>query len=294
MDIQQLKCLVAVRRYENFTTAADAVFMSQSNLSKKIAALENEIGLVLFERSRHTVKTTPAGKLLAAEIEKLLGNLESAITEARSFSEGKEGYLKIGISDELNFNGLLPMFLYDFTKTYPKIDLNITIRNISDLPLCLGSQELDVIFLPYTGKSFYDFQAESVPINRNHPRLYFSRDNKKAKYLNTTIDDFLDESVIVIQPSRDRSLQILEENGYMFKSVITVDSMQSLKIYLEANLGVAILGVSQSFLNTSNVSSIPLPMDTRLIGTDAVYLKNHDNPAVDSFIKELKKYLKID
>ena len=71
------------------------------------------------------------------------------------------------------------------------------------------------------------------------------------------------------------------------------ESMQALKIYLEANLGVAVLGVSQSFLNTSKVAKINLPMDTRLIGTDSVFKKNPSNSSVMIFVDELRKYLKI-
>lgn len=293
MDIIQLKCLVEVCRSGNFTSAAEVLNMSQPNLSKKIASLEDEIGMKLLERNKREVRPTGAGISFSADAEKILASLDEALKHAKAIDNGTEGYLRVGISDELDFNGLLPSFLHDFRAAHPSIWLDISIRKIPELPDLLETDELDIIFLPYIGRRCFRCQVESLPINRNHPHLYFSIDNKKAKRPNLSIEDFLNESLILIQSTEDRSAQILSNHGYVFKSTIYAESMQALKIYLEANLGVAVLGVSQSFLNTSKVAKINLPMDTRLIGTDSVFKKNPSNSSVMIFVDELRKYLKI-
>ena len=58
MDFQQLECLIEVCKYNSFTRAANALFLSQSSISKNIASLEQELGISLLERTRHRVTPT--------------------------------------------------------------------------------------------------------------------------------------------------------------------------------------------------------------------------------------------
>jgi DNA-binding transcriptional LysR family regulator len=65
MDIRYLFEFVNVAEKLNFSDAADDLFMSQATLSKHIAAMEEELGCKLFDRSTHQVALTESGKIAA-------------------------------------------------------------------------------------------------------------------------------------------------------------------------------------------------------------------------------------
>ena len=62
MEIRQLKYFAAVADTLNFSRAAETLFISQSALSKQIADLERELGMVLLQRDKRSVRLTPAAK----------------------------------------------------------------------------------------------------------------------------------------------------------------------------------------------------------------------------------------
>ena len=128
MDFQQLECLIEVCKYNSFTRAANALFLSQSSISKNIAALEQELGISLLERTRHRVAPTKAGVYLAREAQRIVGEMSGAAEHAKQIASGKMGFLKIGVSDELDLNGLLPGFLSSFSRNFPEIEISISIQ----------------------------------------------------------------------------------------------------------------------------------------------------------------------
>ena len=63
MDIEQIKCFCSAAEIKNFSAAAEENNISQSSLSKKIMALENELRVKLFDRNRRAVSLTQAGEI---------------------------------------------------------------------------------------------------------------------------------------------------------------------------------------------------------------------------------------
>ena len=72
MELRQLRYFVAVADTLNFSRAAESMFVSQSSLSKQISDLEQELGVLLFRRSKHNVELTEAGLLLMDEAKAIL------------------------------------------------------------------------------------------------------------------------------------------------------------------------------------------------------------------------------
>lgn len=76
MEIRQLKYFSAVADTLNFSRAAESLFVSQSTLSKQIADLEKELGVVLLKRDKRTVELTPAGKIFLNEAKAILMRID--------------------------------------------------------------------------------------------------------------------------------------------------------------------------------------------------------------------------
>ena len=95
MTFRQLQYFLEVARTLNFSKAAEALFVSQSTLSKAISTLEEELGAVLFLRDHHNVKLTPAGAVLATNLPRLQEDLNKTIDLVQEVKEGMRGRLAL-------------------------------------------------------------------------------------------------------------------------------------------------------------------------------------------------------
>jgi DNA-binding transcriptional LysR family regulator len=85
MDTRHVTAVLAVARHGSFTRAAHGLWMTQSTLSRQVAAVERDLGVVLFHRGARRVVPTPAGEAFLAEAEQVLlavGRAESAAKAA--------------------------------------------------------------------------------------------------------------------------------------------------------------------------------------------------------------------
>lgn len=76
MELEQLRIFISVAETGSFTKGAKRLYISHSTTSRAIAALEEELGARLFERSNHISALTPAGKVLLEEAGKLIASFD--------------------------------------------------------------------------------------------------------------------------------------------------------------------------------------------------------------------------
>mgnify|MGYP000550202038 CR=1 FL=1 len=124
MDEKDYELLHALDETRNITHAADKLYMTQSALSKRIKALEQELGVEIVLRSRQGIRFTPAGEQVllhsaaaAREMEKMRRQLAAIQGEAC-------GTLRAGISVNFSYYRL-PEVLTEYHKAYPKVRLDI-------------------------------------------------------------------------------------------------------------------------------------------------------------------------
>ena len=91
MDFEQLKIFISVVENGGFTKAADALYISHSTTSRKVAALEESLNVRLFERDTRSVRLTEAGKLLYNESRMLLQRVEEIESAVRNVGNGYSG-----------------------------------------------------------------------------------------------------------------------------------------------------------------------------------------------------------
>ena len=72
MQIEQLKYFISIIEHQTYLQAAEVLNISQSSLSKKIIALENELDIILFDRSKRSIVLTEAGKVFYEESQKMI------------------------------------------------------------------------------------------------------------------------------------------------------------------------------------------------------------------------------
>ncbi|MBE2316647.1 LysR family transcriptional regulator [Solirubrobacter sp. CPCC 204708] len=97
-ELSQLRTFTAVAEALSFTRAAEELGLSQQAASKAVRALEDELGVVLLERTTREVRLTPAGTTLLASARDLLARAEVAFAEVRDVEAGLSGTIRIGVS----------------------------------------------------------------------------------------------------------------------------------------------------------------------------------------------------
>ena len=89
MTITQLRYFIVAAQTENLLKAAAALYISQSSLSKNIAALEKELGVDLFDRNGKSLRLNEAGGQFLASCQKMLGEFDNVLEGSASASRGK-------------------------------------------------------------------------------------------------------------------------------------------------------------------------------------------------------------
>ncbi|WP_442844969.1 LysR substrate-binding domain-containing protein [Leeuwenhoekiella sp. H156] len=124
MTITQLKYVLAVAENQNFTKAAEKTFVTQPTLSMQIQKLEDELDILIFDRSKKPIELTDVGR-------KIVQQARNIVNEANRISDivdQQKGYIggefKLGVIPTV-MPTLLPMFLRNFIKKYPKVKLKI-------------------------------------------------------------------------------------------------------------------------------------------------------------------------
>ncbi|MBL8485354.1 MAG: LysR family transcriptional regulator, partial [Rhodocyclaceae bacterium] len=135
MDLRQLRYFVAVAEERNFTRASERLHIAQPPLSRQIQALEDRLGVLLFERAARPLKLTEAGRFFYAHATQLLA--QSAELEAMTRRVGKlERKLALGFVASTLY-GLLPEVIRRYRTDYPAVELSLhempTIEQIAAL-----------------------------------------------------------------------------------------------------------------------------------------------------------------
>ena len=155
MTITQLQYVLAVAEYQNFTLAAEKSFVTQPTLSMQVQKLEDELDILIFDRSKKPISITAAGKKIVAQAKNIVHEAErikDIVDQEKGFIGGQ---YTLGIIPTI-MPTLLPMFLKTFIKKYPKVTLIIKeqsteslIRNIQDghLDAGIAATPLEIEFI---------------------------------------------------------------------------------------------------------------------------------------------------
>ena len=142
----RLKVFRAVARHLNFRRAAEELCLTQPAVTLQIKALEQELGVQLFDRSGAHITLTPAGNMLlkyAGKIEKLEA---AALAALAQFSEGQRGELRIGASLTIA-QYILPHLLGAFQQQHPQVRPCVTTCNTEQVLEALVAHEVSVGFI---------------------------------------------------------------------------------------------------------------------------------------------------
>ena len=152
MELRHLRYFVGVAEVLHFGRAAAKLGISQPPLSQQIRALEDELGVALFERTSRRVTLTEAGELFLVEARRTLDQADHAIDVARRAQRGELGELSVGFSASVPFNTVVANALSTFREAYPAVRLNLAEMARGEQLERMREEQLDVGFIRGRGE----------------------------------------------------------------------------------------------------------------------------------------------
>jgi DNA-binding transcriptional LysR family regulator len=125
MKLRQLQFFLTVADELGFSRAAQKLHVAQPSLSMQIKALEQEVGARLFERDKHHVHLTQAGKRFLQHARNILALSETAKAEARCAAAGEVGSIALGYTASSMFSRVLPHAIREFRDTHRNVLLSL-------------------------------------------------------------------------------------------------------------------------------------------------------------------------
>ncbi|WP_374033456.1 hydrogen peroxide-inducible genes activator [Bdellovibrio bacteriovorus] len=190
-SLTQLEYVMAVHKHGHFAKAAEACHVTQPTLSMQIQKLEEDLGVVIFDRSKKPILLTHMGKKLISQIQTVLfesRKIESIIQHEQKGA--KQGSLSIGVIPTVA-PYLLPRLLPVVEEMFPEVELNIRELQTDQILEALNGDEIDVGVLatPTQMAKMFEFPLYYEPFyvlcEKNHEYAHM----KKIKYQSLGMDD---------------------------------------------------------------------------------------------------------
>lgn len=187
ITLTQLEYVVAVDTYRHFATAAEKCFVTQPTLSMQLKKLEEELDVVIFDRSRQPILPTEIGR-------KIIEQARNTLREANKIGEliadhrGEiSGTLRIGIIPTLT-PYLLPRFIGSLSKQYPNLDICVEEHYTSAIEEKLKNEQLDIgiLITPLNNPGI-----EEEPLFYEELKLFANKQHELAKKNSVVISDIV-------------------------------------------------------------------------------------------------------
>ena len=267
MTLNELKFIVALAKARNFRKAAEACFVSQPALSFAVKKLEEELGVLLFERNRNEVSITPIG-------ERVIEQATLAIEEANRVKEiAKQGNnqlvgpLKLGVIYSVG-PYLLPEIIPILRNTAPEMPLIVEENITSNLETQLRNGVIDVaiIALPFDISGI-----KTLPLYEEEFVVVVPSGHEWAKRSAVDAIELADEKILLLNSGHCFSNQVLQACPKLSQKgeILQGNSLDTIRNMVASNLGLTVLPASATISRYQNplIKVVPFtkPVPTRKI-----------------------------
>lgn len=169
MDLKRLRYAIALAEELNFARAAERVHLSQPALSRSIQTLEEELGLLLFDRDNRNVKLTTAGAVFLERARKLTFQMRNLERDMALLRDAELGSVAFGMGP-LPTASMLPQLVRHVRQTRPGLAMSVSTNNWRDLLVNLKAEQIE-FFLADARDILPDPDLAITPICRQHGRF---------------------------------------------------------------------------------------------------------------------------
>ena len=290
MDLRQLRYFVTVAEELHFGRAARRLAMTQPPLSQQIQALEEEIGVQLFARTRRSVMLTPTGQQWLPEVRRVLADAAALPGLAQRLARGEVGSLALAFVSTADY-GILPELLRHFRARHPEVQLQLR-EATSDVQLeALAEGAIDAGLVIRPQLAVLPHGLSYLPLVRE-PLVLAVPDGWRPASLaadapaptEIALRDAAHEPLIIF-PRRSAPAFYDIITGYYARDGLTpaiaqeAIQMQTIVSLVSAGMGVALVPASLCNLRRTGVSYLTLRDAGPLIETGLVWREGAAGPS---------------
>lgn len=290
MDLQQIRYFLTLAEELHFWNSAEKLFITQSALSRQIKALEDQLGVQLFERSKRRVKLTRAGAFLQEQWQRMMEEIERVHRQARNIQEGTYGMVRIGYPGSVAY-GFLPELIATIAGILPEVKLELLEPTDISFEQLLLNRQLDLALRrdpaenPALQSEVLYAEHFALIVPGNHP---LTRENFKS------LADVREEKFILSglhHKTHYVSTLLQLFDTYQFTPNVHIESdFGGMVLGLVAKgLGVSIMPASYAGSAPPGVRFISLPQKTNLY---AAWRKKDNNPVLQNVLSLVRSLAK--
>lgn len=291
MNLTRIRYFVETARLENVSRAAQALYVTQPNLSRQLGLMEQELGFELFRRAGKGIRLTPAGAYLYEQLKDIPDRVDEAVAQAEVISRQEAGSLSIGVLEGQDVSQYLSRHLDELRRRWPAVTVELERNSFRYLRQGLERGRYDMIFtlaFETVGRSDW----ETLPVFREPGAIFISCTNPLAARDSLTMENLRDEPFVAIAREEspggyDLLIRQCAACGFTPNIVRESATLESLLLCVEMGMGAAMLDRNTRLENSSSIRIYTIP-DSEAAGLTAAWTKDCRNPMVRRLVDSLR------
>jgi len=260
MELRQLKQVIVLAETLNFHRAAERLHMAQPPLSTSIKKLEEELGVMLFERLPSGLKLTPSGEAVVRNARRAMFFADEVKRAAREGDSGEQGLLNVGFVGSASYS-MMPHIIRRFRRRYPRVDLVIEESTTVELLRRVENHSLDVALVRFP--VLVPTEAELSLLQKDVMVLAVPADSPLAERGHITLRDAADQPFIIysrtmVPTMYSLTMYAFNEAGIHPRIAQEAVQVQTLLSLVESGLGVALVPSQAAKYAGANVRLLKL------------------------------------
>lgn len=292
MELRHLRTFAAVADRLSFTGAAEQLHVAQPAVSQTIRDLEEEMGVLLFRRTKRSVKLTAAGTTFRRQVERLLEDAESAVRETQRAARGEVGRIVVGFMGPAMWP-LLPTILRNYEEMYPGVDVVLQEMMPDGQEAAFRAGRLDVGFSRSLGEAADELLLEEELIYTDRIVAAVPADHPLARKRRLQFKHLTKEPLVLFHrrgapAMHDQIMQALRDSGVAPKVKHEPDQMMTVVTWVAAGRAIGLVPGCVSQRETDGVvyreigpSAGPLPMVM-------IHRRGDESPTVAAWLEQVR------
>ncbi|MBS4537205.1 LysR family transcriptional regulator [Clostridium sp. D2Q-11] len=243
MDFRQLETFVEVINSKSFSKAANKLFLTQPTVTSHIQNLEKELGTPLLNRSNKSISPTTSGTILYDYAQDIINMRDMARFKLGKYKGKIEGNLEIA-SSSIPKQYILPYILKEFFSIYPSVTVDIVHNNSKGVINSIMDNTID---FGIVGAKYNNRYLEYIELTKDDLVLIAPKDNQFPESNELSLDMVKKQNIILRQPGSgsrlllEKSLIEINESIKSFNIVVTTESNETIKKFIELGIGVSFI-----------------------------------------------------
>lgn len=241
MDFDALRAFISVSDQSSFSRAAARLHLTQPAVSKRVALLENHLGVKLFDRIGRTVSLTEAGRELYSRAAAILAEVEDSRRAMANLSGTVSGQLSLATSHHIGL-WRLPAVLKEYSARFPAVtlDLHFMDSEVAHEEIVQGNLELGIITLAPNRHE----RLTSTPIWNDKLTFVCATDHPLARSERIEIDILAEYPAVLPDMSTYTGRivkHMFETKGLTLKAGMSTNYLETIKMLISVGLGWSVL-----------------------------------------------------